>query len=161
VVQPRPSAAPPAAPPSIPPNPGYNYAIGLQMYIPGQTCGVPGGGATLSVNWPSTLAWSTTWQSGGDHSLSQIWLPSPGATQGCTPPNCIQTVEMGWNVDPQLYLDNAPHFFTYSTKDGYRLTGCYNMEPTCSGSFGTMTGSGLVLVQNPVMIPGYALTVPQ
>jgi len=154
---------PPSSPPSaLPPSPGYLYGMGLQMNLSALNCPAPGAGSTLSVDWPHVLASSTQWGP-GDHSISQIWLVSLGDTYGdfCTAPNCMQSVEAGWNIDPALYEDNYPHFFTYSTKDGYHLTGCYNLDPTCTTPSGiTMTGSGLVLIQNPGMIPGWALVSP-
>jgi fibronectin type 3 domain-containing protein len=60
-------------------------------------------------------------------------------------------------VDPQLYEDNYPHFFTFSTRDGYQTTGCYDMEPLCGDPYGSIAGSGVVLIQNPANIPGWAL----
>jgi hypothetical protein len=40
-------------------------------------------------------------------------------------PNCRQTVEAGWTVDPGLNGDGNPHLFIFSTANGYQ-TGCYN-----------------------------------
>jgi hypothetical protein len=62
----------------------------------------------------------------GDHSLSQTWLTGGSG-------NGLQTVELGWNVDPVLYASSnqfKTHLFIYSTTDGYQPNtagaGCYN-----------------------------------
>jgi hypothetical protein len=62
-----------------------------------------------------------------EFSLSQIWV-----TRG------VQTLEVGVQVDPDHYGDHAPHFFVFSTSDGYAAEegptgygaqwGCYNLE---------------------------------
>ncbi len=66
------------------------------------------------------------------HSLSQTWMIT--GTQVTTPEtlcttDCIQSVEVGWNVDPLVYSGTAAplaaHFFIFATNDGY-TTGCYN-----------------------------------
>jgi hypothetical protein len=71
----------------------------------------------------------------GGHSLAQIWVSTGSAfnTYGnlnCVDPSadCIQSVELGWNVDPVIYRYNNPgsvHLFIFSTYDGY-YNGCYN-----------------------------------
>src|SRR5262249_30706660 len=62
------------------------------------------------------------------HSLMKTWTTTGGITSiqatSTTPAvqclaNCQQTVEAGWAVDPGLYGDAKPHFFVYSTPDGY------------------------------------------
>jgi neprosin-like protein len=62
-------------------------------------------------------------------SLSQEWyvggintgVPLCGGPQSCS----IQTEEVGWIVYPAMFGDERPHFFIYSTPDGY-ATGCWN-----------------------------------
>lgn len=73
------------------------------------------------------------------HSLAQLWFgagplsPLPSGTcnpepQPCTStgPDCVQTIEVGWDVDFSLFSSLAPHLFTFSTNDNYDTTGCYN-----------------------------------
>uniref|UniRef100_A0A0D9XGD5 Neprosin PEP catalytic domain-containing protein n=1 Tax=Leersia perrieri TaxID=77586 RepID=A0A0D9XGD5_9ORYZ len=38
---------------------------------------------------------------------------------------------VGWQVNPGMYGDSRTHFFTHWTRDGYRKTGCFNMN--CTG----------------------------
>jgi hypothetical protein len=52
------------------------------------------------------------------------------------PSNPIQSVEVGWEVNPQVEgstnsPDYATHLFTFSTQDGYYATGCYNLQTNC------------------------------
>ncbi|GLT69278.1 hypothetical protein SLA2020_414390 [Shorea laevis] len=56
-----------------------------------------------------------------DFSLSQVWISS-GPTEE------VNTIEAGWQVTS---LSKEPRFFIYWTSDGYKDTGCYNLE--CSG----------------------------
>ncbi|XP_039046395.1 uncharacterized protein LOC120186573 [Hibiscus syriacus] len=60
-----------------------------------------------------------------EFSLSQIWIIS-GSFR-----NDLNTIEAGWQVNPELYGDNRPRFFIYWTNDAYHTTGCYNL--LCSG----------------------------
>ena len=59
---------------------------------------------------------------------------------------CIQSVEVGWDVDPNIYAHDyplAPHLFIYATNLGYG-NGCYNdVFPDCVG-WTTFPGSPLV-----------------
>ncbi|XP_068640122.1 protein neprosin-like [Aristolochia californica] len=61
---------------------------------------------------------------GGIFSLAQLWI-----TNG--PYQEINTIEVGWQVYPNMYGDTATHLFIYWTADGYQTTGCYNLR--CSG----------------------------
>ncbi|XP_071902561.1 protein neprosin-like [Coffea arabica] len=61
-----------------------------------------------------------------DFRLSQVWMASGNSTS-----NDLNTVEAGWQVNPKLFGDNSPRFFTYWTADSYGTTGCYNL--LCSG----------------------------
>lgn len=79
--------------------------------------------ATLSVWTPGPIPSGV-----GNHSLMQTWTSNGGANWGANAPcapNCQETVETGWTVDPDLNGDGNPHLFIYSTTDGYQ-TGCYN-----------------------------------
>ncbi|XWS48195.1 hypothetical protein CRYUN_Cryun13aG0052600 [Craigia yunnanensis] len=60
-----------------------------------------------------------------EFSLSQLWVISGFFG------NDLNTIEAGWQVNPELYGDNYPRFFTYWTTDAYQATGCYNL--LCSG----------------------------
>jgi hypothetical protein len=71
-----------------------------------------------------------------DHSLAQTWTSTGTRLFIDSPPcssDCIQSVEVGWTVDPSLNtvvgnsVDLNPHLFVYSTSDGYK-SGCYNGE---------------------------------
>jgi hypothetical protein len=57
-------------------------------------------------------------------SLSQQWYV--GGT-GTTLPG-LQTAEVGWQNYPAHYGDNNSHLFIYWTADGYKTTGCYNLD---------------------------------
>ncbi|KAI7740066.1 hypothetical protein M8C21_022128, partial [Ambrosia artemisiifolia] len=57
--------------------------------------------------------------------LSQIWIL--GGSFG----EDLKSIESGWQVSPDLYVDNNTRLFTYWTSDAYQATGCYNL--ICSG----------------------------
>ncbi|XP_068647646.1 protein neprosin-like [Aristolochia californica] len=86
---------------------------------------MPGSGSyhgtavTLNV-WNPQLNTGT----GGIFSLAQLWI-----TNG--PYQEINTIEVGWQVYPNMYGNTATHLFIYWTADGYQTTGCYNLK--CSG----------------------------
>ncbi len=73
----------------------------------------------------------------GGSSLLNLWMPpiSTGATQvfslsqhwyaGGSP---VQTVEGGWQAFPQKYNSVNSVLFIYWTADGYKHTGCYNLD---------------------------------
>ncbi|XP_023514474.1 uncharacterized protein LOC111778730 [Cucurbita pepo subsp. pepo] len=88
---------------------GHEYAVGL----------VSGGqyyGAQASMNvWKPRVSYRN------EFSLSQMWLVSGSF------PRDLNTIEAGWQVDPELYGDNNPRLFTYWTADAYQATGCYNL----------------------------------
>ncbi|GFP90108.1 hypothetical protein PHJA_001154600 [Phtheirospermum japonicum] len=71
--------------------------------------------------------WDPTVETCGEFSLSQIWVMLGSFNK----PSDLNTIEVGWQVDPQMYGDKRPRFFTYWTRDAYRSTGCYNL--LCSG----------------------------
>jgi hypothetical protein len=72
----------------------------------------------------------------GDHSLSQTWTYSGTCFDdfgdSCTGGNCVQSVELGWDVDPNLDVllglpvsGDQPALFTFGTANGY-ASGCYD-----------------------------------
>ncbi|XP_072994869.1 protein neprosin-like [Typha latifolia] len=92
---------------------GHEHAVG---YVTGEQYY----GAKASLN-----VWSAKVASPSEFSLSQIWLISGSFG------NDLNTIEAGWQVNPQLYGDDCPRFFTYWTTDAYQETGCYNLF--CAG----------------------------
>ncbi|CAN8270664.1 unnamed protein product [Cochlearia groenlandica] len=75
--------------------------------------------ATLNV-------WEPRVEASDDFSLAQIWVGSGSYSNGD-----INTVEAGWQIFPDRYLDDQPRFFTYWTRDAYNTTGCYSLH--CGG----------------------------
>lgn len=68
--------------------------------------------------------WKPYTELSSEFSLSQLWI-SDGKGQ--------ETVEAGWQVYRQRHPSDFPydpHLFIYSTQDGYKNTGCYDL--TCS-----------------------------
>jgi hypothetical protein len=77
-----------------------------------------------TVNNYGGSSWLNLWSpvpSSGGMSLSQHWYT------GGSP---LQTVEGGWQVDPNHYGHNKPVLFIYWTADNYNKTGAYNLENT-------------------------------
>jgi hypothetical protein len=111
------------APKIAPPTPGHpsncdfpNYAhvIGAPS-VAGQQ--VTEGSSTMAIYAPNTPA--------GDHSIAQTWTYSGyNLCDGTT--STVQSVEVGWVVDPILNKDENPHLFIFATSDGYHSTGCWN-----------------------------------
>ncbi|XP_056852442.1 uncharacterized protein LOC108845320 [Raphanus sativus] len=58
------------------------------------------------------------------YSKSQIWLENG-------PRNELNSIQVGWAVHPRLYGDTRTRFTMYWTADGYKNTGCYNIQ--CPG----------------------------
>ncbi|XP_023638923.1 uncharacterized protein LOC17886418 [Capsella rubella] len=89
------------------------YAIGEVIYLRG----VYGAVATMSV-------WSLSVQQGANEfSLSQVWLVA-GQYNGSD----LNTLEAGWQVFSDHYLNNQPRLFVYWTPDTYQKRGCLNLE---------------------------------
>jgi len=93
-----------------------------------------------------------------DHSLSEVWVVDGSGVndQGCTctvGSDCVQSVEVGITVDPHRFAPATPHFFIYSTSDGY-ASGCYD---DINDGFGCNPWVG-----NPqaILAPGMALPSP-
>jgi hypothetical protein len=101
------------------PNEGcFNHVIGDQS---GLAKALAGGYTTLSVYDPFVAGYES-----GEHSISQMWISGGSCGDGS-----LQSLEVGWNVDPDLYgtafsPDYRVHLFIYSTRDDYGSSGCYN-----------------------------------
>ncbi|TVT96990.1 hypothetical protein EJB05_57774 [Eragrostis curvula] len=81
--------------------------------------GYTGGMATLDVSsFPSIKS--------GEVTAALIWVST--GKYNLTGSNDIQA---GWMVGPSHYRDSKTHFFVYWTADGYRSTGCFNLD--CTG----------------------------
>ncbi|HEX4335824.1 MAG TPA: neprosin family prolyl endopeptidase [Polyangiaceae bacterium] len=88
-----------------------------------------------------------------EHSLAQVWATTgtceypSNCTTGASG-NAVQSVELGWHVDPGVEHDMKTHLFSFSTQNGYNLNtsggGCYN---TCS----------FIPVSSPSYVPGQAI----
>ncbi|XP_054779666.1 uncharacterized protein LOC129287502 [Prosopis cineraria] len=61
----------------------------------------------------------------GEFSTSQIWLMNDDDVVN------TNTIEAGWQVNPQLYGDSTTRLLTYWTSDSNKNTGCYDL--LCSG----------------------------
>jgi hypothetical protein len=109
-----------------------------------------------------------------DHSNGQVWLysgwgfsaPAFGCTctnilsqMSVTDPPCTQSIEAGWDVDPSTFGGTAPHFFIFSTNDGY-ATGCYDNNPQLAVVRGGSCVPGFVLYPQSTMILGQQLSLP-
>jgi Neprosin len=126
--------------------------------------------ATLSV-------WDPTVTTIPNHSLEQTWTTNDGTSSAPCAPDCTQTVEVGWTVDPNLAsLVNpktpqlaSPHLFIYSTADGYQ-SGCYDVNipspqtpcPVWIGAPGSPFAVGMTLASSsaPVDPPTASLNPP-
>ncbi|WP_426701320.1 neprosin family prolyl endopeptidase [Rhodanobacter sp. Col0626] len=104
------------------------------------------GGANADLNIWNPSAGATSADYG--MSLSQIWV-SGKSTTGAT-----QTLEVGWQVQPNAWHTTNATPFVYSTQDGYSKTGCYNLE---CGQFVQTSNSvvfGSSLASNQFSVPG-------
>uniref|UniRef100_A0A453MJI1 Neprosin PEP catalytic domain-containing protein n=1 Tax=Aegilops tauschii subsp. strangulata TaxID=200361 RepID=A0A453MJI1_AEGTS len=70
--------------------------------------------------------WKPAIARANDFSLTQLWI-----TAGSYNGNNLNTIEVGWQVFPNLYGDSNTRLFIYWTRDAYQTTGCYNL--LCSG----------------------------
>lgn len=112
--------------------------------------------AVLNIAGPSVPTTPTN-----DHSLAQVWMTAGCGfqyqDQTCEGTDCIESVEVGWDVDP-TYLNagrpkpSAPHLFIFSTNDGY-ATGCYDGD----SMFGTCDDTWIGAPQSPMAL-GMTLT---
>uniref|UniRef100_A0A0D9V7H6 Neprosin PEP catalytic domain-containing protein n=1 Tax=Leersia perrieri TaxID=77586 RepID=A0A0D9V7H6_9ORYZ len=65
----------------------------------------------------------------------------------------VNELIVGWHVYPRYYGDSHVHFFVRWTRDGYKKTGCYNLD--CPGYVpedGVSIVPGLAI--DPVSVPG-------
>ncbi|XP_056864293.1 uncharacterized protein LOC108851049 [Raphanus sativus] len=92
----------------------HEHAVGI-TYSPPEMYGTE---ATISV-------WDPNVEQQDEFSLAQIWI-----TSGTYEKNNLNTIEVGWQVSPNMYQDNKPRLFIYWTSDTY-VTGCYNLQ--CPG----------------------------
>ncbi|XP_027919114.1 uncharacterized protein LOC114177786 isoform X2 [Vigna unguiculata] len=92
---------------------GHQHAI---AYVEGDK--YYGAKATINV-------WEPKIQQPNEFSLSQLWILGGSFGQD------LNSIEVGWQVSPDLYGDNNTRLFTYWTSDAYQATGCYNL--LCSG----------------------------
>jgi hypothetical protein len=132
---------------AIPPSPVLHLHDYTQQWVYNL-----GGNSTLSVNSPYVYP---PW--GEDFSLSQVWYV--GFNYGAPSDYQTQTVEAGWQVYPNFYLDEQPHLFAYFTADNYQnyrvdvAHGCYDYG--CG--FVQYSGSLFLGVPlSPVSVPGGA-----
>nr|XP_027124146.1 uncharacterized protein LOC113740823 [Coffea arabica] len=72
-------------------------------------------GAKATIN-----VWQPYVQNRIEFSLSQIWVVGGGGSS-------TNTIEAGWTVDADIFVDNKPRLFTYWTRHHYGSTGCYNV----------------------------------
>ncbi len=96
-----------SAPPSFD---GHWYAITYQ------TVNNYGGFSVLNLWRPYVSA-----SAGQGFSLSQQWYSRGSGAQ-------VQTAEVGWQNYPAKYGTENSALFIYWTADGYRTTGCYNLD---------------------------------
>ncbi|XP_048573942.1 uncharacterized protein LOC125554424 [Triticum urartu] len=66
--------------------------------------------------------WKPAIARANDFSLTQLWI-----TAGSYNGNNLNTIEVGWQVYPNLYGDSNTRLFIYWTRDAYQTTGCYNL----------------------------------
>lgn len=121
--------------PGFGPSQGYSHVI--EQYNGPNT--LAGGTSTLTVWSPSPI-----FLAAGNHSIAQNWLLGPGS-------NGQQTVEWGWTADYGINGDNDPHFFIYSTSDGY-AHGHYNT------SIGHASGPIFLIQPGAFLTPGMKLS---
>lgn len=99
-----------------------------------------GGGSTINL-WRPRIGANQL------KSLSQQWY-SAGSKSN------VQTVEVGWQVNPHRYGNAKPVFFIFWTADNYRTSGCYNL--TCKGFVQTNRNWALGGVLAPWSVSGGA-----
>lgn len=78
----------------------------------------------------------------GQMSRTGIWIGHTGDGKESS----YHFVSAGWHIYPEKYGDSHPHFFTYWTRDGYKKTGCFNMDcPGFIAADGTVVTPGAVI----------------
>eukprot|EP00253_Pinus_taeda_P030921 PITA_30921 len=95
---------------------GYEHEYGVAQFIP--TAPIHGASGGLNV-WQPNVDTSDD----GIFSLGQFWVLNDSEQ--------LESMEIGWIVNPNTYGDSRTRFFTYWTADGYGKTGCWNLN--CPG----------------------------
>jgi hypothetical protein len=112
----------------------HDYAH-VQRDLVDNTPGIITAGTEMSVYAPVV-------PTSAEHSLSQVWLfEGTNAIDlgGTCTSDCVQSVEVGWQVDAAVPTDKGttdgvnPYIFTYATVDGY-VSGCWNGDTTDNGA---------------------------
>ncbi|XP_028788809.1 uncharacterized protein LOC114744831 [Neltuma alba] len=85
------------------------YATGDKYY---------GGKASMNI-------WEPTVEKHNEFSNSQLGIQNGNTSKG------YDSIQAGWQVNPQLYGDNNTRLFTFWTADSGQSTGCFDM--LCSG----------------------------
>uniref|UniRef100_A0ACD5WF71 Uncharacterized protein n=1 Tax=Avena sativa TaxID=4498 RepID=A0ACD5WF71_AVESA len=80
----------------------------------------------------------------GQGSSTGIWVNHNG--NGVT--SVLNAISVGWHIYPDHYGDSHPHFYTHWTRDGYKETGCINMD--CPGF---VRANGAVIAPGAVIHP--------
>jgi hypothetical protein len=139
--------------------PGYAHV--QQTYNNANQNNISSDTATFSIFIPGF----PSMPGGGAHMVAQTWTYSGwGAnspTLGCTcggagEPACTQSVETGWIVNVQTYGNQNPHFFTFSTNDGYHTscwggTACTSPAPIWVGYSGALMAPGTILTNGSIL----------
>ncbi|PIA46355.1 hypothetical protein AQUCO_01500109v1 [Aquilegia coerulea] len=63
------------------------------------------------------------------------------------PPDQLNSIQVGWTVNPTLYGDNRTHLFGYWTADGFKETGCFDI--LCPGFVQVSAATTLGLILEP------------
>jgi hypothetical protein len=156
--------------------PGFMHVVASYVGSEQSLGPIYGGGTTVSLWEPTNIATN-------GHSLAQTWTTSNGTlcTGNGSGSNCVQTVEIGWTVEPTTFAtfmnntfvpDPSPHLFVFSTQDGDWSTGCYDGDacntvtacdgegqlPPCNGYTNLMVPNPIVLNPATPWTPGMKLS---
>ncbi|KAL0718116.1 hypothetical protein Bca4012_067438 [Brassica carinata] len=85
--------------------------------------------------------WRPVIEGFNEFSLGQVWL-----TSGSYKTKDLNSIEAGWQVYPEFYMDSQPRLFIFWTTDAYNLTGGYNLR-----------GGGFVQTSKNIMVEGAIL----
>src|SRR5579872_1494713 len=130
---------PASAPPSNDDSTGFSHAYGDYEGSNGAALPNQGGAMWMSV-WNPSLGINSAFGY-HVHSLGQLWVTDVGS---------VQTVEVGWIVDPGLNAngDSDTYLFTNATVDGYVHTGCYDNLPSESSNTSGTSAECVAFVPN-------------
>ncbi|XP_047341272.1 uncharacterized protein LOC124944965 [Impatiens glandulifera] len=81
-----------------------------------------------------------------EFSLSQMWIVTSYNKEDFY--NNLNSIEVGWAVNPITYKDKETRLFIYWTNDGYSRTGCYDLN--CKGFVQTSSTHALGMEIKPV-----------